>query len=89
MQLWPATIASPSREVGPHGSYNYSLLPRQKTRRRWTFFWSLERLKVPFLCTTTRLNLPLSRWFPVDAVRQRADKPIQKDCTRPSRGPAP
>src|SRR2546428_2378499 len=31
MQLWPATIASPSREAYPHGGYNYSVLPQQNT----------------------------------------------------------
>jgi len=31
MQLWPATIASPSREAFPHGGYNYSVFPRQNT----------------------------------------------------------
>jgi hypothetical protein len=31
MQLWPATIASPSREACPHGGYNYSVFPQQNT----------------------------------------------------------
>jgi len=31
MQLWPATIASPSREAYPHGGYNYSVFPQQNT----------------------------------------------------------
>jgi hypothetical protein len=31
MQLWPATIASPSREAYPHRGYNYNVFPQQNT----------------------------------------------------------
>jgi hypothetical protein len=54
MQLWPATIASPSHEAYAHGTYNYSVSSQQKTmsvaerRRRWTLFWSSEGLEAPF-----------------------------------------
>ena len=54
MQLWPATIASPSHEAYAHDIYNYSVSPQQNTmpvaegRRRWALFWSLEGLDAPF-----------------------------------------
>ena len=54
MQLWPATIASPSHEAYAHGVYNYSVSSQQNTtpvvegRRRWALLWSSEGLHTPF-----------------------------------------
>lgn len=31
MQLWPATISSPSHETYLHGGYNYRVFPQQNT----------------------------------------------------------
>jgi hypothetical protein len=31
MQLWPATIASPSHEAYAHGVYNYKVSPQRNT----------------------------------------------------------
>jgi len=75
MQLWPATIASPSHEAYPHGGYNYSVFPQQNTtvccggKVQGTLYWFSEGLNAPFFVSDDLPELTSCPGVPDELVR--------------------